>query len=46
MDMATSVINNRLFKKPVWFRIISLGTEYGIAIYYDNEYNRAQGEDL
>lgn len=34
-------------KKPVWFRIVSDGLMgYNIIIYYDNEYNRAQGSDL
>lgn len=34
------------YKKPVWFTICTYGSEYYIAIYYDNEYNKAQGEDL
>ncbi|MDR2064213.1 MAG: hypothetical protein LBP85_00665 [Prevotellaceae bacterium] len=33
-------------KKLVWFTINELYGEYYISIYYDNEYNRAQGEDL
>ena len=35
-----------LLKKPVWFRICELHGEYYITMYYDNEYNRANGEDL
>lgn len=35
-----------LFKKPVWFRICELYGDYYISMYYDNEYNRANGEDL
>lgn len=35
-----------LFKKPVWFRISELYGEYYITMYYDNEYNHANGEDL
>lgn len=32
--------------KTVWFRIAEYHGEYFIAMYYDNEYNRANGEDL
>ncbi len=32
--------------KSVWFRIDEYAGEYGILMYYDNEYNRANGEDL
>ena len=32
--------------KPVWFKICKYESEYYIAIFYDNEHNRAQGEDL
>ena len=36
-----------LTKKPVWFRINKLRYDkYYINMYYDNEYNRANGEDL
>ena len=35
-----------LLKKPVWFRICELYGEYYITMYYDNEYNHANGEDL
>ena len=34
------------FKKPVWFRICENYGKYHIAMFYDNEYNRADGEDL
>lgn len=36
------------FMKRVWFRIdrYRYNGEYGIYMYYDNEYNRANGEDL
>lgn len=33
-------------KKVVWFTINEYNGEYGITMYYDNEYNRANGEDL
>lgn len=32
--------------KPVWFVISEFMGEYSIAMFYDNEYNRAHGEDL
>lgn len=34
------------YNKPVWFRICEVGNKYYIAIFYDNEFNRANGEDL
>lgn len=33
-------------KKPVWFRIHRRYGNYYITMYYDNEYNQANGEDL
>lgn len=33
-------------KKVVWFRICKLYSQYYITMYYDNEYNHANGEDL
>jgi len=42
-----SYIIDKSTKKPVWFRIFKHNyDEYYISIYYDNEYNRANGEDL
>ena len=35
-----------MFMKPVWFRICESYGEYYITMYYDNEYNHANGEDL
>lgn len=35
-----------LRKKAVWFRIAEYAGEYGINMFYDNEYNHANGEDL
>lgn len=33
--------------RPVWFMINSLyGVDFSITMFYDNEYNRANGEDL
>ena len=34
------------FKKPVWFRICENYGKYYIAMYYDNKYNEANGDDL
>jgi hypothetical protein len=33
-------------KKIVWFMINELYGKYYITMFYDNEYNRANGEDL
>lgn len=35
-----------MLMKPVWFRICEDYGKYFIALYYDNEYNHANGEDL
>ena len=35
-----------MFKKVVWFRIFEEYGKYFITMYYDNEYNKANGEDL
>lgn len=35
-----------ILKKPVWFRICEHYGKYCITMYYDNEYNHANGEDL
>ena len=43
----TTVANNaEATKKLVWFMICEYYGKYYIAMYYDNEYNRAHGEDL
>ena len=34
------------YKRPVWFMISESRGEYYISMFYDNEYNRANGEDL
>lgn len=33
-------------KKMVWFTITERNGKYGINLFYDNEYNKANGEDL
>ena len=35
-----------LYKKSVWFMISEIRGKYYISMFYDNEYNRANGEDL
>ena len=37
---------DRLSKKCVWFYIAEFYGKYSITMYYDNEYNRAQGSEL
>lgn len=44
--VALSMIIDMITKKAVWFRICEYNGEYYISLFYDNEYNRAQGEDL
>lgn len=44
--IATRLGVDIVFKKPVWFRICEYYGEYYIAMFYDNEYNHANGEDL
>lgn len=44
--IAMSIGMDMIFKKPVWFRICEHYGKYYITMYYDNEYNRANGEDL
>lgn len=58
LENPTYVINNdinvmfarynleKATKKPVWFMISEYYGEYYITMFYDNEYNRANGEDL
>jgi hypothetical protein len=46
-SIATRVSADIMLKKPVWFRICkSFDDEYYIAMFYDNEYNKPNGEDL
>ena len=46
IEMAAMYTIDKVRKKPVWFIISELDGEYYITMYYDNEYNRANGEDL
>lgn len=42
INMAEGIID----KKTVWFRIMQLDYKYCITLFYDNEYNRTNGEEL
>lgn len=46
IDLTSKVLFYFLAKKPVWFKISEFSGEYYITMFYDNEYNRAHGEDL
>ena len=46
MDLTSKVLFYFLVKKPVWFTISEFSGKYYITMFYDNEYNRANGEDL
>ena len=45
-DTEIKIYKDLLFMKTVWFRIFENYGEYYIAMYYDNKYNCANGEDL
>ena len=45
-DTELRIYQDLVIKKIVWFRIVGNYGEYYIAMYYDNEYNHANGEDL
>ena len=44
--MKNNYVRDKVTKKSVWFMICEYYGKYYITIFYDNEYNRAQGEDL
>lgn len=44
--MAAMYALDKATKKPVWFMISENYGRYYITMFYDNEYNRANGEDL
>ena len=46
IEMTAMYIIDKATKKSVWFMISEFYGEYYITMYYDNEYNRANGEDL
>ena len=45
-DITNKIGLANLLMKHVWFRIAEDNGEYCICMYYDNEYNHANGEDL
>lgn len=46
IKMGVSYAMDLISKKPVWFIISDFYGKYYITMFYDNEYNRANGEDL
>lgn len=44
--ISIKVLGDLLSKKTVWFMINENYGSYSITIFYDNEYNKADGEDL
>ena len=40
------ILLEQMSKKSVWFMIDESYGKYGIIIYYDNKYNKSNGEDL
>ena len=46
IEMSQGYMNDLFSKKPVWFIISEISGEFYITMFYDNEYNRANGEDL
>lgn len=44
--MSLSYAMDLMSKKPVWFMISEFYGKYYITMFYNNEYNRANGEDL
>ena len=45
-EIASKIAMDLIAKKSVWFRINEMDGGYYINMFYDNEYNRANGEDL
>lgn len=45
-QISTKYFMEEYTKRSVWFMISENRGEYYISMYYDNEYNRANGEDL
>ena len=45
-NTAIKIGTERMLMKPVWFKIVRVDGEYFICMFYDNEYNHANGEDL
>ena len=45
-NTAIKIGTELMLMKPVWFKIVRVNGEYYICMFYDNEYNHANGEDL
>lgn len=45
-NTAIKIGTELMLMKSVWFKIQSYNGEYGICMFYDNEYNKPNGEDL
>lgn len=45
-EIMVKMIDSNIFKKVVWFTINVFEGKYYISIYYDNENNKANGENL
>ena len=45
-NTAIKIGTELMLMKSVWFKIARVNGEYYIGLFYDNEYNRANGEDL
>ena len=45
-NVSTRIAMELILMRPVWFRIRENYGEYYISMFYDNEYNHANGEDL
>ena len=46
MDKTISAVRDYLKNRVVWFIINEVYGQYYIAMFYDNEYNHSNGEDL
>lgn len=46
INITTTYMTYLCTKKPVWYMISERYGKYSIIMFYDNEYNRANGEDL
>ena len=44
--IAQDILYDVITKSPVWFMISEKYGNYRILMYYDNEYNKSDGEDL
>lgn len=46
LSLAMSYMKEAIFNKSVWFMISEMYGKYHIVLYYDNECNKANGEDF